>query len=100
MGRHGGGFPRGGGMERPDGKKILKEIAKETGGGYYEVSKKKTVGDIYASIEEELRNQYSIGYTSDAAPGSDNFRSIGVTVKKKNLVVQARNGYYPKESAQ
>lgn len=104
MGRHGGGFPggggRGGGMERPDGKKILKEIAKQTGGGYYEVSKKKTVGDIYGLIEEDLRNQYSIGYTSDGPAGDSSFRKIEVDVKKKNLTVQARNGYYPNTSKQ
>ncbi|HEX4227565.1 MAG TPA: VWA domain-containing protein [Bryobacteraceae bacterium] len=98
MGRHGGYGGRGGGMERPDGKKILKQIAKETGGGYFEVSKKKTVSDIYSSIEEELRNQYSIGYTSGNTTGDNNFRKIELTVDKKNLIVQARNGYYPRIS--
>lgn len=95
----GGGWPGGGGrnrgMERPDGKKILKQIARETGGGYFEVSGKKSVGDIYAAIEEELRNQYSIGYVSDNSTGDSNFRRIDLTVNKKGLVVQAREGYYP-----
>ncbi len=66
----GGGWPGGGGRGgpvsgRPDGKKILKEISKETGGSYFEVSKKNSVDQIYNQIEEELRNQYSLGYTSD-----------------------------------
>ena len=95
----GGGWPGGGGrnrgMERPDGKKILKQIARETGGGYFEVSRKKSVGDIYAAIEEELRNQYSIGYVSDNSTGDSNFRRIDLTVNKKGLVVQTREGYYP-----
>ena len=95
----GGGWPGGGGrnrgMERPDGKKILKQIARETGGGYFEVSGKKSVGDIYAAIEEELRNQYSIGYVSDNSTGDSNFRRIDLTVNKKGLVVQTREGYYP-----
>ncbi len=108
MGRHGGGgwpggggggWPggggRGGGMNRPDGKKILKQISRETGGSYFEVSKKKSVDDIYASIQEELRHQYSIGYTSDNSTGGSNFRKIELTVKKKGLTVQARDGYYP-----
>lgn len=102
MGRHGGGsWPgggRGGGMERPDGKKILKQISKQTGGDYFEVTKKKSVDDIYASIEEELRHQYSIGYTSDNSSGESNFRKIDLTVKKKGLTVQARDGYYPSTS--
>ena len=71
----GGGYPggggrggRGGGQRRPeeprtDGKKILERISKETGGRFFEVSKKQTVGEIYDSIVEELRTQYSMGYT-------------------------------------
>jgi VWFA-related protein len=89
----GGGRGRGGGYEsRPDGKKVLQQISKETGGAYFEVSKKKTVDEIYKQIEEELRNQYSIGYTSDQ-PGAG-FRKIELTVKKNGLTVQTRDGYY------
>ena len=66
MGRHGG---YGGGHrypqeERVDGKKILERISRETGGRLFEVSKKQPIDQIYASIAEELRNQYSLGYTS------------------------------------
>jgi VWFA-related protein len=96
MSRHGGYGGRGGGMQRPDGKKILKQISLETGGAYFEVSKKKSVGDIYSEIEEELRNQYSIGYTSDNTSGDSNFRRIALTVAKKGLIIQARDGYYPR----
>lgn len=109
MGRGGGrggmrgGWPGGGGRGgpvsgRPDGKKILKEISKETGGSYFEVSKKTTVDQIYNQIEEELRNQYSLGYTSDRPDTEAGFRKIDVTVKRKGLVVQARSGYYAEPS--
>jgi VWFA-related protein len=103
MGRHGGGGwggGRGGGpygrgsQNRPDGKKILQQISRETGGGYFEVSKKKTVDQIYSQIEEELRNQYSLGYTSDHPETDGGYRKIQLTVKQKGLVVQARDGYY------
>lgn len=100
MGRRGGwggggmGGGRGGPSQaRPDGKKILQQISKETGGSYFEVSKKKPVDEIYAEIEDELRNQYSLGYTSDQT-GSGGFRKIQVTVKRKGYTVQAREGYY------
>ncbi len=87
--------PRGaGGMERPDGKKILKQIAKETGGGYFEYGKKKLLEEIYAEIEDELRNQYSLGYSSDHQGDDEGYRKIEVTVGKKGLIVQARDGYY------
>ncbi|HEX4749231.1 MAG TPA: VWA domain-containing protein [Bryobacteraceae bacterium] len=98
MGRHGGGGwggQRGGyGQNRPDGKKILQQIARETGGGYFEVSKKKSVDQIYSQIEEELRNQYSLGYTSDRPDTDGGYRKISVTAKQKGLIVQARDGYY------
>jgi VWFA-related protein len=89
-GRRGGRFPQ---QERPDGKKILQQISKETGGRLFEVSKKETIEKIYADIEEELRNQYSLGYAPDknAGPG---YHKIQLTLKQKDLLVQARDGYY------
>jgi VWFA-related protein len=93
-GRHGGGrYPQ---EERPDGKKILQQISKATGGRLYEVSKKETVDKIYAQIDEELRNQYSLGYTPDKDTGPG-YHRIQLTTKNKDLFVQARDGYYSKK---
>ena len=96
-----GGGPMGGGrrggrgpqQQRPDGKKILEQISKETGGRLFEVSKKETVDKIYAEIEEELRNQYSLGYPLDKNAGAG-YHKIQVATKQKDLIVQARDGYY------
>jgi VWFA-related protein len=90
-GRRGGGQPQR--EQRPDGKKILEQISKETGGRMFEVSKKETVEKIYAQIEEELRNQYSLGYTPDKNTGPG-YHKLHVTVKNKDWAVQARDGYY------
>jgi VWFA-related protein len=90
MGRRGGGR---GPQEHTDGKKILEQISKDTGGRLFEVSKKETVEKIYAQIEEELRNQYSLGYTPDKDTGPG-YHKIHVTTKQKELTVQARDGYY------
>ena len=54
--------------------------------------KKQPIEQIYSRIQEELRNQYSLGYTSDKADAG--FRKITLAVKQKGLVVQARDGYY------
>jgi VWFA-related protein len=92
-GRRGGGR-RSPQQERPDGKKTLERISRETGGRLFEVSKKQPIGDIFQTIAEELRNQYSLGYTpykTDAAAG---YRKIHLATKQKDLVVQARDGYY------
>ena len=98
MGRGGMGGGRGGRRnpeQHADGKKILERISKETGGRLFEVSKKEPVEQIYSQIEEELRNQYSLGYTPDrggaAEPG---YHKIQVAAKPKDLTVQARDGYY------
>jgi VWFA-related protein len=101
MGGRGGGMGggRGGGgrypprEERPDGKKILEQISKETGGRLFKVSKKETVDAIYAQIEEELRNQYSLAYTPDKG-NTVGYHKIHLAAKPKDLVVQARDGYY------
>jgi hypothetical protein len=90
MSRRGGGN----GETRPDGKKVLKQVSTQTGGAYFETSKKKPVDEIYAQIENELRNQYSIGYTPDRPLSESGYRKIQLTVKGKGLTVQAREGYY------
>jgi VWFA-related protein len=86
----GGGYPQ---QDRPDGKKVLQQISNETGGRLFEVSKKETVDKIYAQIEEELRNQYSIGYPPDKNVGPG-YHKIQLATKQKDLIVQARDGYY------
>jgi VWFA-related protein len=99
-----GGGPYGGqrrypGEDRPDGKKILGRISKETGGQLFEVSKKQTVDKIYTQLTQELRDQYVLGY---APPKSETagYHKIAVTTKGKDQTVQAREGYYaePKPS--
>jgi VWFA-related protein len=94
MGGGGGGHRRYPQEERPDGKKVLERISKETGAHLFEVSKKLTVDQIYASIEDELRNQYSLGYSPDKTDTYVGYHKIQLTTKQKDLVVQARDGYY------
>jgi VWFA-related protein len=90
-GRHGGGGPRG---ETVDGKKVLQRLSRETGAQMYEVSKKESIEEIYARIEEELRHQYSIGYTPDHSNAGAGYHKIHLAAKQKDLIVQARDGYY------
>jgi VWFA-related protein len=110
MGRHGGmgggpwggggmGHPGGGGGGYPqqghaDGKKVLQKISLETGGRFFEVTKKEPIGDIYDQIENELRNQYSLGYTPNRAGSEPGYHTIRLTTTKKDMTVQTRQGYY------
>ena len=98
MGGHHGGW--GGGRDRypqeqrVDGKKILEQMSRETGGRLFEVSGKQTVEKIYAQIEEDLRNQYSLGYMPDRTNPGQGVHKISVKAKQKDLVVHAREEYY------
>jgi len=81
-------------MNRPDGKKVLQQISRETGGRFFEVSKKEPIGKVYEQIQEDLRNQYSLGYTPDKSDAGG-YRTIHLTTKQKGMIVQTREGYYP-----
>jgi len=95
MGRRGGGWPgRYPQQERPDGKKILEQISKATGGRLFEVSKKQPIEQIYSQIQDELRNQYSLGYSPNPADAAPGYHKIFLSTKPKDLIVQARDGYY------
>jgi VWFA-related protein len=84
------GFSLGG----PDGRKALMRMSKETGGGFFEVSKKQSIEQIFAVIQDELRSQYSLGYVSDEPVRVSEFRGIQLSTKQKGLTVQARDRYW------
>ena len=90
-----GGNPGPGGNRRPpDGKKILEQLSVETGGRLFEVTKKQTLSQIFQQIQDELRHQYSFGYTPQGNSGTG-FRTISLRTRTKGLKVQCRSGYYP-----
>ena len=83
-------------IQREHGRNTMRRLAEETGGRYFEESKDESISQIYREIEDELRNQYSIAYTSDRRDGSKDYRKISLTLADKNLIAQTRPGYYPK----
>ncbi|MFQ5739559.1 MAG: VWA domain-containing protein [Acidobacteriota bacterium] len=81
-----------------DGQKTLKQLSVETGGSLFEVDKKQTLKQIFERIQEELRSQYSIGYTPAANHPGSGFRRLRLKTRNGALRVQSRTGYYPKSS--
>jgi VWFA-related protein len=77
-----------------DGKKPLLRMSKETGGTFFEVSKKQTIQEIFDTIQDELRSQYNLGYVSDEPVRISEFRTLQLTTKQKGLTVQARDRYW------
>ncbi len=101
----GGGYPGGGRGGSPgggrgpqgghaNGKVVMQQLAQQTGGRFFEVSKKESIDDIYKTIGEELRNQYNLGFTPEKADAEPGFHKITVTTTQKDMTVQARDGYY------
>lgn len=84
------GFGGGGGSE------VLRRLSKDSGGGFFEVSKKQSIDQIFAVIQDELRSQYNLGYVSDRPPTDFGFRKLQVKITQKGLIVQARDRYYAK----
>jgi VWFA-related protein len=86
----GGGFMIGGG----GGESGLEKMSSETGGHVFKVDAKHSLSDIFKEIQEEMRNQYSLGYRS-ANPNQDgSFRRIQLKVDNADYRVQCRSGYY------
>jgi len=78
------------------GKEILLRLSKETGASFYQVSKKLGITAIYQAIEEELRSQYNLGFISDRPNEISEFRSLKLSTKRKDLVLQYRERYWAK----
>lgn len=77
-----------------DGRRVLQTMSEDSGGDFFEVSKKLPVEQVFAILEEELRNQYSLGFVSDKPVEISEFRAIQLTAKQKGLTVQARRRYW------
>jgi VWFA-related protein len=72
----------------------MEQIAKRTGGRYFEAKKKDNLEEIYNTIAEELHGQYLLSYTPDKQGADDEFHKIALKAKNGDLTVVTREGYY------
>ena len=88
--RSGGPFFGGGG---DDG--TLKRYAETTGGRAFFPSKPQDFKKAFDAIQEELRSQYILSYSSTNTMKDGGYRALKVIVpNQKNLKVRAKKGYY------
>lgn len=73
---------------------ILPRYVSATAGDMMAEFDRQGIEQAYAKIADSARNQYTLGYTTKATLSSA-FRSIDVRVLRPNLVVFAKQGYYP-----
>ena len=78
-----------------DGDKILKYLARETGGQAFFPFKAQDLAQSFENISNELRHQYNILYRPEPFKQDGLYHAVDVHVKqRKELVVRARKGYY------
>ena len=86
--------PRYHGMFGPSGDGDLRKMSDETGGRVYRVDRKNTLDQVFKELQEEMRSQYSIGYTPSNDVKDGSYRKLEIKLSNKDLKVQARKGYY------
>jgi Ca-activated chloride channel homolog len=72
----------------------LRKLAYETGGRVLYPNNFGQLDNIYADVDEELRNQYTLGYVSTNTVKDGSYRHIEVGVDAPGALVSARPGYY------
>ncbi len=73
---------------------ILPKYTRATGGDVISEFSREAIEAAYSRITLTARNQYTLGYTTRATAASD-YREIEVLVRRGNVRVFARDGYYP-----
>jgi Ca-activated chloride channel family protein len=72
----------------------LRSLSDPTGGRMFDLTSKMPLKEIFATIEDELRHQYSLGFVPSDASASGAFHKLQVRVRRDGMHVLARKGYY------
>ena len=83
--------------KRPEyaaGKKYMQDLSSLSGGLFVDASKNNDLNGAFGKILQELWSQYSIGYYPKELKHDGKFREITIKVKRPNLTVRSKQGYY------
>lgn len=69
----------------------LRELAAESGGGYFEIDETSALGPAFARVADELHRQYLVGYALPEEDGREHV--VEVRVKTPGLTVRTRKSY-------
>jgi Ca-activated chloride channel family protein len=94
----------GGGRRGPRGPMMhtvppdpgLKELADETGGGYFELLDAENLGPTFARVAEELHRQYLIAFSAPRLDGK--LHKLEVRVRQPLMTARARKSYVAKNT--
>jgi VWFA-related protein len=76
------------------GVSVLAKYARSTGGDVFYATKRSELEALYAQVTEEARNQYTLAYMPQKTDRSLDYHAIEVRVRRPNLTLLAREGYY------
>ncbi len=71
--------------------KVLKKLAEETGGGYFELKKTDELTSTFTRVEEELHSQYVLGFTPPELDGKPH--AIDIAMKQSQMKARGRKSY-------
>src|SRR6266566_1246737 len=72
----------------------LSKYAHDSGGDVYYGLKSEDMEEFYSRVTEEARNQYTLAYNPTGTDRAAEYHSIEVVVKRPNLTILTREGYY------
>ncbi len=84
-------------------KNALKDVAERTGGRAFFPKKQEDLKAAFAEIEQELRSQYLLAYSSTNKKRDGSFRKMSIEITNpglKQLKLRYRPGYFAKRSSQ
>jgi VWFA-related protein len=73
---------------------VAKRLTDDTGGRMIVVRSEKNLEQAFDQISEELRSQYTVGYSPTNKKHDGSYRKIKVEMKNKDYSVLTRRGYY------
>jgi Ca-activated chloride channel family protein len=79
---------------RAQQRMVLQQMADVTGGQAFFPTAIKELDGVYEKVVAEIRAQYTIGYVSTNAKTDGAWRKVEVKVKRKDVRVRARKGYF------
>jgi VWFA-related protein len=82
-------------LTRPDRR--LAELAEQTGGGYFELTRTADLNSTFTRVADELHRQYVLGFSPESLDGT--VHDLEVRTKVQGMKVRARRSYLATESA-
>jgi Ca-activated chloride channel homolog len=72
----------------------LEKYARETGGDYFYASRHADLERLYSALTEQARNQYTLAFVPQKTDRSKDYHTIEVRVRRADLDLLTRQGYY------